>query len=102
MHRRSDIHTLTHTHIYIYVHTCIQRHWHIDTDTQRHMHVCIQTHTLVCMWEIVTSNPLLSQNCYFKHENWGNCYFKYIFKLQLATIVTLNGKSQEMITWNVL
>ena len=60
MHRHSDMHTHRHAHV--------QRHWHTDTDTHRHMHVCIhiQTHT---HWyasgkykEIVSSNPLLSQN----------------------------------------
>ena len=40
----TDTKTYTHTHTYRDIDT--------DTDTQRHMHVCMQTQTLMCMWEI--------------------------------------------------
>ena len=61
-HRLTHAQTLRHTHTHMY------RDWHTDTDTHRHMHVCIhtQTHThwYACRKskEIVSSNPLLSQN----------------------------------------
>ena len=103
MHRHSDMHT--------HRHTDVQRYWHTDTDidTHRHMHVCIhiQTHThwFACgkSKEIVSSNPLLSQNgpkLLLWTWNLRKLLLESHFKLQLAKIVTLNGKSKEIITWN--
>ena len=91
-------HTHTHTHTHIYIYRDIDRWRYTET------HACLYTNTTT-QTDLHVGNyfkSILSQNCYFKHGNWGNCYFKAILKLQLAKIVILNGKSQEIITWNAL
>ena len=39
---------------------------------------------------------------YLKQEIWENCYFKSTFKPKQAKIVTLNGKSKKIVTFNHL
>ena len=40
----------------------------------------------------------IGKNYYLKLEIWENYYLKSIFKLKLAKIVALSGKSEEIVT----
>ena len=62
------------THMYRDIGTPIQIH----RDTCMFVHIHKYTHVCGKSEEIVTSNPLLIKNCYFKQEIWRNCYFKAI------------------------
>ena len=76
MHRHSDMHMYRDIDTEIQIHTdiCMFVYKHKHTHTHHDMHVGNLRKLLVQIHFQVK----IDQNCYFKHEIWGNCYLKAI------------------------